>query len=431
MLYAVCAVSTIARGRVARLDVEAAKAASARRGRDDPRQPAAAGRRSGSQAGPVRVPPGGAAERPCPLRGPTDRARRRGDTGGGDRGGRAPASPLRGRTAAPRADMERFIPEAVGVGSPPSATHGDVEAGLSAAPLSIDATYETPPQYHNAMEPHAIVASWDGDRLTLDTPNQAPIWPARLCRLLRRPAGERADSHAVHRRRLRLESDPGGGAILCALAARMTGRPVKLMLTRAQMFGPVGHRGQTRQRLRLGMERDGRLTALSHHAIAATSSFDEFIERPPAFRACSTPARPSPSLTRPPATTSARRACARRASPPGRRRSRSPSTKRRKLAAWTRSTSGSSIMRRSSRSPASPIRRRRCANATPGARRRSAGRPAARAATDARRGRFLVGRGMGTAAFHCPMFAAEARAALHGDGTATVETSAIDMARAP
>ena len=58
----------------------------------------------------------------------------------------------------------------------------------------------------------------------------------------------------------------------------MTGRPVKLVLTRAQMFGPVGHRGQTRQRLRLGMERDGRLTAVSHHAIAATSSFDDFIE---------------------------------------------------------------------------------------------------------------------------------------------------------
>ncbi len=58
----------------------------------------------------------------------------------------------------------------------------------------------------------------------------------------------------------------------------MTRRPVKLVLTRTQMFGPVGHRGQTRQRLRLGMKTDGRLTVVSHHAIAATSSFDEFIE---------------------------------------------------------------------------------------------------------------------------------------------------------
>ena len=58
----------------------------------------------------------------------------------------------------------------------------------------------------------------------------------------------------------------------------MPGRPVKLVLTRAQMFGPVGHRGETRQRLRLGMGPDGRLTALSHHATVATSSFDDFIE---------------------------------------------------------------------------------------------------------------------------------------------------------
>ena len=69
-----------------------------------------------------------------------------------------------------------------------------------------------------------------------------------------------------------------GAHILCVLAARMTGCPVKLVLTRAQMFGPVGHRGETRQRLRLGMGTDGRLNAVSHHAIVATSSFDEFIE---------------------------------------------------------------------------------------------------------------------------------------------------------
>ena len=96
------------------------------------------------------------------------------------------------------------------------------------------------------------------------------------------------------------------------------------------------------------------------------------------------------SPTRPRATTSARPGrCARRASPPDRRRSRPPSTKRPRPAAWTRSTSGSRTMRRSSRSPASPIRRRRCANATPRARTRiRLVGPAARAAADARRGRL-------------------------------------------
>ena len=71
--------------------------------------------------------------------------------------------------------------------------HGDVEAGLAAAAHRIEATYETPAQYHNAMEPHAIVAAWDGDRLSIDTPNQALVMAqARVRGLVRHRAGERA-----------------------------------------------------------------------------------------------------------------------------------------------------------------------------------------------------------------------------------------------
>src|SRR5689334_9482871 len=65
-----------------------------------------------------------------------------------------------------------FVPQGVGVGAPAIVEHGDVEAGFAAAATAIDATYETPPQYHNPMEPHAIVAAWDGDRLSIDTPSQ-------------------------------------------------------------------------------------------------------------------------------------------------------------------------------------------------------------------------------------------------------------------
>ncbi len=106
------------------------------------------------------------------------------------------------------------------------------------------------------MEPHAIVAAWDGDRLTIDTPNQAIAMaqsafaaffgiPAENVTIRSPFLGGGFGSKAIL----------AGPQILAVLAARMLGRPVKLVLRRDQMFGPVGHRGATRQRLRLG---DGR-----------------------------------------------------------------------------------------------------------------------------------------------------------------------------
>ena len=71
---------------------------------------------------------------------------------------------------------ETFVPEAVGPGHPSMAHRGDIKAGLAAASKRIEATYETAPQYHNAMEPHAIVAAWDGDMLSVDTPSQVLPW---------------------------------------------------------------------------------------------------------------------------------------------------------------------------------------------------------------------------------------------------------------
>ena len=70
---------------------------------------------------------------------------------------------------------ESFVPPAVGIGNPAEMRRGDVEAGLAAASTRIEATYETPAQYHNAMEPHAIVAAWDGDTLSIDTPSQGLV----------------------------------------------------------------------------------------------------------------------------------------------------------------------------------------------------------------------------------------------------------------
>src|SRR5205823_1927253 len=69
-----------------------------------------------------------------------------------------------------------------------------------------------------------------------------------------------------------------GPVILGILAAKLVGRPVKLVLRRDQMYGPVGHRPPTRQRVRLGLADDGALTALDHRAKSASSTYDDFFE---------------------------------------------------------------------------------------------------------------------------------------------------------
>ncbi|WP_284945678.1 xanthine dehydrogenase family protein molybdopterin-binding subunit [Acidisoma cladoniae] len=193
------------------------------------------------------------------------------------------------RLLAPRYDIEparvgldsntQITPPAVGVGSPPEEHHGDVEAGLTAASQRIEATYETPAQYHNAMEPHAIVAAWDGDTLSIDTPSQGlAMAQGRIAGLFGIP-GEN-----IHIRSPFLGGGFGskgmisGPQILGIMAARLVGRPVKLVLRREQMYGPVGHRAPTRQTIRLGTDSAGSLTAIDHHVKTASSTFDDFFE---------------------------------------------------------------------------------------------------------------------------------------------------------
>ena len=146
-----------------------------------------------------------------------------------------------------------FVPPAVGVGNPSEVRHGDIDAALATASHRIEATYETPAQYHNAMEPHAMVAVWDGDTLSIDTPSQALVMAqARLAAFFGIPAEN------IHIRSPFLGGGFGskgfvtGPQILGIMAARLVGRPVKLVLRREQMFGPVGHRAPTRQTLRIG-----------------------------------------------------------------------------------------------------------------------------------------------------------------------------------
>ncbi|POR43264.1 xanthine dehydrogenase family protein molybdopterin-binding subunit [Methylobacterium sp. V23] len=190
---------------------------------------------------------------------------------------------------APRYESERvsvalgagevFRPETIGAGSATDEGSGDLAAGMAAAETRIEATYDTAAQYHNALEPHASVAAWDGDRLTLYTPTQA-LWIAK---------GRLAGLFGIPPENIHVVCHYLGGGfgskgfiaapqILGIMAAKLVGRPVKLVTRREQMFGPVGHRAATRQTLKLGAARDGTLTALDHHTLTLTSRHDDFVE---------------------------------------------------------------------------------------------------------------------------------------------------------
>jgi xanthine dehydrogenase YagR molybdenum-binding subunit len=163
---------------------------------------------------------------------------------------------------------------------PAEQRRGDVERGLSEADVRVEHVYTTPFETHNPMEPHATSAVWEGARtLTLYDATQGVFGcRARVAELLGLdPADVRVRSPYL-----------GGGfgskgptwshVVLAAMAARQVQRPVKLALTRPQMFGPIGHRSQTRQSIVLGARRDGTLSALRHDTVAHTSAFDEFME---------------------------------------------------------------------------------------------------------------------------------------------------------
>jgi xanthine dehydrogenase YagR molybdenum-binding subunit len=182
--------------------------------------------------------------------------------------------------SADRADLYR--PERINAGYETDTEFGDIDAALAAADVTIDHTYTTPTYHHNPLEPHATVAVWDdnGQRLTLHDANQGA----------QRIQGDVATAFGLPPENVRVIAPYVGGAfgskafthpqvILAALAARAAGRPVKLALTRQQMFALVGYRTPTIQRLRLGADRDGHLTAIGHDVVEQTSMLAEFAEQ--------------------------------------------------------------------------------------------------------------------------------------------------------
>jgi xanthine dehydrogenase YagR molybdenum-binding subunit len=162
---------------------------------------------------------------------------------------------------------------------PPETRRGDPDGALATAEVKIDQTYVIPRENHNPIEMHATIAAWDGDRLTLWDKTQ---WVNNV-------ADEIAAVFGLAAENVRVVSPFVGGAFgsglrtwphvtLAALGARVAGRPVKLMLSRREMYYGVGYRPHTVQRVVLGAARDGRLTALVHEGHQETSSYEEFSE---------------------------------------------------------------------------------------------------------------------------------------------------------
>ncbi|WP_208277284.1 aldehyde oxidoreductase molybdenum-binding subunit PaoC [Massilia oculi] len=144
---------------------------------------------------------------------------------------------------------------------------GDFDGAFAGAPVKLDATYTTPDQSHAMMEPHASIASWDGDKVTVWTSNQMIDWGKQ----------DLAKTLGVPARNVRLVSPYIGGgfggklflraeAVLAALGARAAKRPVKVALQRALMINNTTHRPATIQRIRIGATREGRISAIAHES---------------------------------------------------------------------------------------------------------------------------------------------------------------------
>ncbi|MFF7122075.1 molybdopterin cofactor-binding domain-containing protein [Streptomyces sp. NPDC008240] len=155
---------------------------------------------------------------------------------------------------------------------------GDLDAELAASAVVLDAEYTTPEEHHNPMEPHAATVRWDGGRLEVVDSNQGTTWVV----------GELANLFSLDPASVHVRSEHVGGGfgskgvrahqVAAVMAATVLQRPVRVVLTRRQMFSLAGYRSPTVQRVRLGADADGRLRALEHRSVSLTSTVHEFVE---------------------------------------------------------------------------------------------------------------------------------------------------------
>ncbi len=149
----------------------------------------------------------------------------------------------------------------------PDSVTGDFATAFASSPVKLDATYTTPDQSHMAMEPHASMAVWEGDKLTVWTSNQMIDW----CR------SDLALTLNMPKENIRVLSPYIGGgfggklflrsdALLAALGARAAKRPVKVMLSRPLIPNNTTHRPATIQQVRIGTDEAGHITAIAHES---------------------------------------------------------------------------------------------------------------------------------------------------------------------
>ncbi|MGB6296064.1 MAG: xanthine dehydrogenase family protein molybdopterin-binding subunit [Rivularia sp. (in: cyanobacteria)] len=172
-----------------------------------------------------------------------------------------------------------YKPERLLVPLPPDSGRGDVNKGLQAAEIQLDENYSTPIEHHNPMEPSATTAVWQGNKLKLYDASQHVMGAQKAV----------ANTFGIPEKNVQVIARFIGGGfgckfpvrehvILAAMAAQQVKRPVKLALSRQQMFNSVGCRPYSLQKIRLGATKDGKLTAVAHEIVTQTNIDKEFVE---------------------------------------------------------------------------------------------------------------------------------------------------------
>ncbi|MDI9931958.1 xanthine dehydrogenase family protein molybdopterin-binding subunit [Rhodococcus sp. IEGM 1354] len=173
-----------------------------------------------------------------------------------------------------------YAPESVNAGFPTDVTIGDPDAALQTAEHVVDNWYSTAPMHNSPMEPHATTAHWSDGVLTVWDSTQAPSGVQ----------GDLATAFGLEPENVRVIAENVGGgfgakgstrpnAVLAAMAARATGKTVKLVLPRQALFDVVGYRTPTLNHVRLGADSGGRLQAIAHNSFQQTSTIFEFCEQ--------------------------------------------------------------------------------------------------------------------------------------------------------
>ncbi len=164
-------------------------------------------------------------------------------------------------------------------GAETQVSRGNAAEAMKTASVKIEQTYTTPVYHHNAMEPHATIALWQGETVLFYDATQSVAGVKSLM----------ASMLGVPKEKVRVISYYIGGGfgskgftwsntVLTAMAAKLADRPVKLVISRQQAFTTVGRRSETIQKIALGADQTGKLSAIQHHNTVESSFVDEFVE---------------------------------------------------------------------------------------------------------------------------------------------------------